>query len=125
MMKGLIGPQQGATARQRRPQGDNILVVEPNEDLREDIRLHLKLAGYEVATAEDAVVAGHRVLHHPPDLILVRDKMPYMGGEEFAAALRADSTMPKIPVMVMNRTLLPDELLEAVARELELFGPLR
>jgi DNA-binding response OmpR family regulator len=123
MMKGLIGPQQGAATR--RPQGEKVLVVEPSEDLREDMRLHLKLAGYQVATAEDAVVAGHRVLEDPPALVLVRDKMPYLGGEEFAAALRADSTIEKIPVVVLHRTLLPDELVETVARELELFGAIR
>ncbi|HEX2567895.1 MAG TPA: response regulator [Burkholderiales bacterium] len=120
MMKSLIGPQ--AAAYGRRPAGENILVVEPDEDLREDMRLHLKLAGYQVATAEDGVVAGHHVLHHPTDLVLARDRMPYLSGEELAAALRDE--YPKLPVIVLTRTLLPDELLETVARELELFGQL-
>jgi len=47
-----------------------------------------------------------------------------MSGEEFAAALRADPTLPKIAVVLLAEPPVRDELLETVARELELRGAL-
>jgi CheY-like chemotaxis protein len=123
MIKGLIAPQHQSPPH-RKQEHFHILVVEPDEEQREELRLELKQAGYQVATAEDAVVAGHRILERAPDLVLCRAQMPYMSGEEFAAALRADPSIPKIAVVLMTKPLVRDELLETVARELELFGPL-
>jgi len=123
MIKGLLAPQHPAPAH-RRQEHFHILVVEPDEDRREDMRLELKQAGYQVATAEDAIVAGHRIVERAPDLVLCRTEMPYMSGEEFAAALRADPTLPKIAVVLLAKPLVRDELLETVARELELRGAL-
>jgi len=135
-MKGLISPPQGALAAQRRER-EHILVVHPDEELREELRVQLKSAGYDVTVAEDAVVAGHRVVEHAPDLIVAAADMPYMDGIEFAAALRGDETLPEIPVILVcappaganvTRLQLPllttpvlrDQLLAAVAQGLEL-----
>jgi len=123
MIKGLLAPRHHIPSH-RRQEHFHILVVEPDEEQREDMRLELKQAGYQVATAEDAVVAGHRNVERAPDLVLCRAEMPYMSGEEFAAALRADPTLPKIAVVLLAKPLVRDELLETVARELELRGVL-
>lgn len=79
-----------------------ILVVDDDESLREMIRIHLAAAGYEVQTAADAIAAGHLVLAAPPDLILTDVRMPHMDGFEFVAALRADETLPRIPVIFLT-----------------------
>ena len=118
-MKGLISPPQGALAARRRER-ERILVVHPDDERREELRLQLKAADYEVMVAEDAVLAGHRVVEQPPDLIVAAADMPYMSGAEFAAALRADETLPEIPVVLLTKPAIRDELLETVARELEL-----
>jgi CheY-like chemotaxis protein len=123
MIKGLIAPQHQSPPHRRQEQF-HVLIVDPDEEQREDMRIELKQAGYQVATAEDAVVAGHRILERAPDLVLCRAEMPYMSGTEFAAALRADPTLPKIAVVLLTKPMVRDELLETVARELELFGPL-
>lgn len=73
--------------------------------MRDLLRLHLRLAGYEVQVAEDALVAGRMVLQSPPDLVLVDVEMPYMNGVEFVATLVADQTLPCIPVIFL--TALP------------------
>ncbi len=126
MMKGLLAPQRpAASAEHRKHEHIHILVVEPDEEQREDTRLELRQAGYQVVAAEDAVVAGHRILEHAPDLVLCRADMPYMSGAEFAAALQADPTLPRMAVLVLEKPLVRDELLETVARELELYGPPR
>ena len=83
-----------------------ILVVDDDESLCELLRMHLSAAGYEVSTANDAISAGYQVLKNPPDLLLTDVSMPHMDGFEFVAALKADSTLPYIPVIF--RTSLED-----------------
>ncbi len=79
-----------------------ILVVDDDESLRELLRLHLSAAGYEVLVAADAIAAGYMVLRAPPDLIITDVNMPHMDGFEFIAALKADTTLPKIPVIFLT-----------------------
>jgi two-component system chemotaxis response regulator CheY len=82
----------------------SILVVDDDESIRELLRMHLSNAGYEVNVAEDAIAAGYLVLRSPPDLIISDVSMPHMDGFEFIAALKADSTLPKIPVIFPTTT---------------------
>ena len=76
-----------------------ILVVDDDDSLRELLRMHLASAGYEVSTAPDGISAGYQLLKNPPDLILSDINMPHMDGFEFVAALKADKTLPDIPVI--------------------------
>ena len=80
----------------------SILVVDDDESLRELLRLHLNAAGYEVHVAADAIAAGYLVLRSPPDLIITDINMPHMDGFEFIAALKADTTIPRIPVIFLT-----------------------
>jgi two-component system, chemotaxis family, chemotaxis protein CheY len=79
-----------------------ILVVEDDASLRDLLRLHLSAAGYEVQTAEDGIAAGYKVLKAPPDLIITDVNMPNMDGFEFVAALKADKSLPPIPVIFLT-----------------------
>jgi CheY-like chemotaxis protein len=79
-----------------------ILVVEDDQSMRELLRLHLSSAGYDVSTAADAIDAGYKVLKSPPDLIVSDVNMPHMDGFEFIAALKADRTVPDIPVIFLT-----------------------
>jgi CheY-like chemotaxis protein len=79
-----------------------ILVVDDDESLRELLRMHLAAAGYEVSTAPDAISGGYQVLKNPPDLILSDINMPHMDGFEFVAAIKADTTLPYIPVIFLT-----------------------
>jgi len=80
----------------------SILVVDDDESIRELLRLHLSAAGYEVHVAADAIAAGHLVLRSPPDLIISDISMPYMNGFEFVEALKADQSLPYIPVIFLT-----------------------
>jgi CheY-like chemotaxis protein len=80
----------------------NILVVDDDPNVRELMRLHLGAAGYQVQVAEDAIAAGYLVLRGPPDLIISDINMPHMDGFEFVAALRADKSVPPIPVIFLT-----------------------
>lgn len=79
-----------------------ILVVDDDESLRDLLRLHLSAAGYEVQLAEDAIAAGYLVLRSPPDLIICDVHMPHLDGFDFVAALKADRTLPEIPVIFLT-----------------------
>ena len=79
-----------------------ILVVDDDPDLLGLLRLHLSTAGYEVRAAEDAIQAGYMVLAEPPDLIITDVRMPHMDGFEFVAALKADTSVPDIPVIFLT-----------------------
>ena len=82
--------------------GARILVVDDDESIRELLRMHLAAAGYEVLLAPDAIAAGYVVLKAPPDLIITDVTMPHMDGFEFVAALRSDTTLPRIPVIFLT-----------------------
>lgn len=82
--------------------GARILVVDDDEDIRDLLRMHLTSAGYEVQVAADAIAAGYIVLKSPPDLIITDVNMPHMDGFEFVAALKADTSLPRIPVIFLT-----------------------
>lgn len=87
-----------------------ILAIDDDLEVRRLLRHHLEAAGYRVATAEDAVAAGHSVVDHRPDLIIADFKMPYMNGNDFIGLLRADDTMPNIPVLFITSRQTSAEL---------------
>ena len=80
----------------------NILIVDDDASMRDLLRLHLASAGYDVRVAEDAIAAGYMVLRTPPDLIICDINMPHLDGFEFIAALKADKTLPEIPVIFLT-----------------------
>ena len=79
-----------------------ILVVDDDRSLRDLIGMHLRSAGYEVEVAEDAIVAGYKLLERAPDMIVCDVNMPYMDGFAFVAALKSDTTLPYIPVVFLT-----------------------
>ncbi len=104
--------------------------------MRALLALHLSNAGYRVETAEDALVAGRRLLGATPDLLIVDIDLPYMSGIDFVATLLADSTLPYVPVVFITaheqfapqaqalgadfilKPFFKDRLLESVAKNL-------
>jgi len=86
-----------------------ILVIDYDESIRELLRLHLSAAGYEVHVAADAIAAGYLVLRSPPDLIISDINMPHMDGFEFIEVLKADTTIPPMPVIFLTSSDGGDE----------------
>ena len=79
-----------------------ILVVDDDPNMRELLALHLRSAGYTVHVAKDAIEAGYIVLRSPPDLIVSDVNMPHLDGFDFIRALKADGTVPDIPVIFLT-----------------------
>ena len=57
-----------------------ILVIEDNNDVRENIEELLQLSGYKVFTAENGKVGTAKALEEIPDLILCDIMMPELDG---------------------------------------------
>jgi DNA-binding response OmpR family regulator len=103
-MKGLTGPQQhhGESPRPATAPIAHILVIDDDPMSRKLLGINLRDAGYSVDCAEDAVAAGHCVVERLPDLVIADFRMPFMNGDEFIAALRADSSIPDLPVIFIT-----------------------
>jgi DNA-binding response OmpR family regulator len=121
----------------------SILVVDDEPAVRELLKLQLAGAGYDVLMADDAIVAGRSLMQAPPDLMIVDVALPYLGGLDFVATLKADTTVPDVPVIfisgnaevleraraleapALKKPFSVDELLQTVRRELQLRPPRR
>ena len=101
-----------------------ILVVDDDKCMRGLLHLHLTNAGYDVETAEDAVVAMKSILRRPPELMIVDVDMPYMDGLEFVRAVRSDPDFSRLPVMFLTARTDVDEPTRALGAVACLTKPL-
>jgi adenylate cyclase len=79
-----------------------ILVVDDNPANVDILRARLEAQGYEVVTATDGEEALAAVAKHLPDLILLDVMMPKLDGVEVCRRLRADSSLPFIPIVLVT-----------------------
>src|ERR687896_940391 len=85
----------GAAARR-------ILIVDDHEDNVEVIRARLETRGYQIESAADGEEALERVRNSPPDLILLDVMMPRIDGMEVARRIKADESLPFIPIIMQT-----------------------
>jgi two-component system chemotaxis response regulator CheY len=79
-----------------------VLIIDDDRSIRELLCLHLANGGYEVLSAEDAIVGGRLTLEQAPGLIIVDVNMPYLDGPDFVIALRGDPQTKGIPVVFLT-----------------------
>ncbi|MBV8937813.1 MAG: response regulator, partial [Alphaproteobacteria bacterium] len=79
-----------------------ILVVDDVPDNLEILQMRLESQGYEVATAGDGVEALEKIRELLPDLVLLDIMMPKMDGIEAVKRLKADRSLPFIPVILVT-----------------------
>jgi diguanylate cyclase (GGDEF)-like protein len=79
-----------------------ILVVDDHEDNVEVLRARLESRGYEVEGAMSGQEALDIVSRWCPDLVLLDVMMPDMDGLEVVKRLKADRTLPFIPVIMQT-----------------------
>ncbi|MGA2834466.1 MAG: response regulator [Terracidiphilus sp.] len=80
----------------------NILIIEDNQTNMELMVYLLGAFGYEVSTATDGREGIDIALGQGPDLILCDLEMPRMNGYEVVTHLRAQSTLPAIPIIAVT-----------------------
>jgi adenylate cyclase len=79
-----------------------ILVVDDAPDNVEIVRLRLESQGYDVIAAGDGIEAIEQVKEHLPDLVLLDVMMPRLDGIQTVKRLKADATLPFIPVVMLT-----------------------
>jgi adenylate cyclase len=79
-----------------------ILVVDDVPDNIEVVRRRLEAQSYEVVTAADGLEALEQVKRHVPDLVLLDVMMPRLDGIETIKRLKADSSLPFMPVIMLT-----------------------
>ena len=79
-----------------------ILVVDDNPANVEILQMRLEAQGYDIKTATDGEEALSAVKAHEPDLILLDVMMPKVDGVEVCRRLRADTSLPYIPIVLVT-----------------------
>jgi adenylate cyclase len=79
-----------------------ILVVDDVPDNVDILQMRLESQGYEVVTAGDGVEALEKTRALLPDLVLLDIMMPKMDGIETVKQLKADASLPFIPVILVT-----------------------
>ena len=87
-----------------------ILVVDDVADNVEILRMRLSSLGYEVIVAEDGEQALAMVPEQLPDLILLDIMMPKIDGLEVVRQLKADASLPFIPVILVTAKAGPKDV---------------
>jgi len=79
-----------------------ILAVDDNPDNLFVIKLALEHQGYNVKLVHNGYAALAQIQTQPPDLILLDVMMPGMTGYEVTEQIRADKTLPFIPIILIT-----------------------
>ena len=82
-----------------------VMVVDDSITMRKVTGRVLERHGFEVGTAKDGLDALERMAEVIPDLMLLDIEMPRMDGFELATAMKSDSRMRDVPIiMITSRT---------------------
>lgn len=79
-----------------------ILVIEDNEEVRENLEEILELSGYQVDAAENGKVGVEKALTNPPDLILCDVMMPHLDGFGVLNILSKKSITSNVPFIFLT-----------------------
>ncbi len=79
-----------------------VLIVDDHPDNVEVLRARLEAMGYRTASAGDGEEALDKVHASPPDLILLDVMMPRLDGNEVARRIKADESLPFIPIIMQT-----------------------
>ncbi|WP_159023786.1 response regulator [Formosa sp. L2A11] len=79
-----------------------ILLIEDNQDVRENTAEILELANYEVNTAEDGKKGLEVAMRIQPDIIICDIMMPEMNGYDVLLHLSKDKTMASTPFIFLT-----------------------
>lgn len=79
-----------------------ILLVEDHEEIWDFLSRRLKRRGYDVILAHDGQDGVDKARASNPDLILLDMNLPVMDGWTAARTLRADASLPRMPIIALT-----------------------
>jgi len=86
--------------------GEDVLIVDDDEDTRLLLREVIGERGATVRTAEDGVAGLAAMAERRPDIVLLDLMMPVMDGFEMLRRMRRDPTLSRVPVLVLTAKTL-------------------
>lgn len=92
-----------------------ILLIEDNNDIRENTCELLELEGYKVIPAVNGKTGLMLALEHPPDVVLCDIMMPLGDGYEVINGLQADSCTRSIPFIFLTASTENKEMAAGLA----------
>ena len=102
-MEGRATPQQTRNANAKEAKRPTVLVVDDSLSTRTLEKNILETAGYKVQVATDGMEAMSMLNSSPNVDVIVSDVlMPRMGGFELTQAVKGDSKLKKIPVILVT-----------------------
>ncbi len=99
---GSDAPARTAADGHRRPEGEWVLVIDDDATARELVAHHLEAEGFSVATAAGGLEGLKRARELRPIAITLDVMMPDLDGWSVLAALRQDSELAEIPVIMVT-----------------------
>jgi len=91
-----------------------ILLIEDEPTIQRLIAYALQTKGHEVSVAHDGCEGFQAAQARPPDLILLDMVMPEMSGMEVLMALKEDSRLKSIPVLIVTASAQKEEAEKAI-----------
>jgi class 3 adenylate cyclase len=91
-----------------------ILIADDNPTNVDILRARLEANEYDIVTAADGEEALEAARKHHPDLILLDVMMPRLDGIEVCRRLRADTSMPFIPIVLVTAKSEPEDVVAAL-----------
>ena len=87
-----------------------ILIIEDEKTLSDVLKNKLTSEGFEVALAGDGQEGLTKIKEFEPDLILLDIMMPKLDGYQVLEKIKEDTTMPKVPVVIISNSGQPVEI---------------
>ena len=84
-----------------------ILIVEDDKNVLKALVIRLHARGYEVVTAQDAVMALAAVRDERPDLVLLDISLPAGNGFEVASRIRDEPAVANTPLIFITASRRP------------------
>ncbi len=81
---------------------NKVLVVDDDPVILRLLRVNFEMEGYEVATAADGEEGLAVARRARPDVVVSDVMMPRLDGLAFAAALRADAGLARVPIVLLS-----------------------
>jgi CheY-like chemotaxis protein len=93
-----------------------ILIIEDNDEIRENTAELLELHHYDVFTAEEGGEGFEMAKKHEPDLILCDIMMPETDGRKFLRLARSDKAVRDIPLVFFSAGTAAPEVQKLLAK---------
>lgn len=86
-----------------------IMIVEDNDKNRKLLRKVLERVGYRTTEFETGEAAIEAARGEAPDLVLMDYQLPGIDGIETFRRLRADAAIPRMPIVAVTASAMPED----------------